>query len=107
MIILIDDDKFIRLGWSLKARKFNIPFIAFKSLRDFLETDTIVHIDSMIFIDSNLEDGLKGEIESEKLFKDGFKNIYLTTGYDDIALNDYPWIKKRISKEFPLQLIDN
>ena len=51
-----------------------------------------------IYIDSNLGDNIKGEIESEKIFNLGFKNLYLATGYGKEFIQKPPWIIEVLSK---------
>ena len=101
MNILIDDDKYIRLSWQLKSKKDGVDFCGFDSIYDFLQKYQNFVLESNIYIDSNLGRGIKGEIESKKIADLGFKNIYLTTGYSDLDISNYPWIKKLVLKECP------
>ena len=105
MIILIDDDKFIRLSWSLKAKQLKLNFISFETVENFLSAShNISSEDINIYVDSNLGNGIKGEQESKKIFDLGFHNIFLTTGYEDLNLSPYPWITKIVSKSFPQKI---
>lgn len=99
MIALIDNDKFIRLSWTLKAKQNGVLFHAFSSINDFIVQ--ALNKETTVYIDSNLDNGIKGEIESEMISNLGFKKIYLTTGYDDLILSDYPWIIGIVSKSPP------
>jgi FixJ family two-component response regulator len=86
-IILIDDDKLVRINWSNFCHKNNFEFQSFHSIDSFMIHASSVAKDSVIYIDSHLE-GSKGEVESKKIFDFGFKNLYLCTGYqpDDIEI---------------------
>lgn len=55
---------------------------------------------TLIYIDSELGENIKGEIESEKIFKEGFKNIILSTGYNRKLENMPYWITKVQGKSF-------
>jgi len=101
MNILIDDDKYILLSWSLKAKKEGVKFFSFESVDSFLNNSKKFEFGTAIYIDSNLSRGIKGEIESQRIAALGFKNIFLTTGYSDLDISSYPWIKKLVSKECP------
>jgi signal transduction histidine kinase len=100
--VLIDDDKIIRLGWSNQAQKSGIDFYPFESIDQFL-LNTSIPFDSEVYIDSNLKDDIRGEVESERIFQAGFTNIYLATGYSesDFNLTNFPWIKGVFSKSPP------
>lgn len=101
MIILIDDDKLIHLSWKLRASKANNIIEAYVTTDEFLNSNPSPLDELDIYIDSNLENGKKGEYEAKRLSDLGFKNIYLTTGYQDLKQEDYPWLKGIISKTPP------
>jgi hypothetical protein len=101
MIILIDNDKFVRLSWSLKAKKQKMDFQGFSSVDEFLSYASIFPRSSTIYIDSNLDFGQKGEIEAKKLNALGFTEIHLCTGYEDIDILATPWIKSIVGKSCP------
>ena len=92
LTVLIDDDKLIRYNWSSFCEKKGIPFKDFNSIDDFLHVADSIPKDAKIFIDSSLGNNLKGEVESEKIFKLGFKNLYLATGYEKESINKPNWI---------------
>lgn len=97
--ILIDDDDLIHALWDRAAKKENLFFTAFKSVDDFLRKHQMFNKqNAVIYIDSNLSNGLKGEVESEKIADLGFCEIYLTTGYSENDIEKPSWIKKVIGK---------
>jgi signal transduction histidine kinase/FixJ family two-component response regulator len=97
-VILIDDDRLIHLNWKMFCKKNQIGFKGFMSIAEFLAASLTLDKSSTIFIDSNLSDGVKGEIESEKIFKLGFFNLYLATGYEKNSIQKPHWIKDVLSK---------
>ena len=101
--VLIDDDKIVRIGWETQAKKKGIKLSTFQSVSDFLGSSSLIPIETIIYVDSNLGGGIKGEIESEKIFKMGYKDIFLATGYSnsDLHLEATPWIKGSSSKRSP------
>jgi signal transduction histidine kinase/CheY-like chemotaxis protein len=99
LVVLIDDDRLVHINWTSYCEKHSLPFCAFKSINAFLDASgAFDKASSRIFIDSNLGDGIKGEIESEKIFKLGFANLYLATGYEKDSIQKPAWIKEVYSK---------
>ena len=69
------------------------------SVNDFLiASSKLDKKTTKIFIDSNLGKGLKGEVESEKIFNIGFLNLFLATGYEKNTVIKPSWIKEIYSK---------
>lgn len=101
MNVLIDNDKLIHLSWRLKAESLGIPLKSFFSVEDFLQSYGQFTLESNIYIDSDLGENIKGEVEAEQIANLGFQNIWLASGYDDIDIQSYPWIKGIISKKPP------
>jgi hypothetical protein len=101
--VLIDDDRIIRIGWKMKASEKSISFQSFETIDQFIENINTIPVNSFIYIDSHLNDGIRGELASEKIALAGFSNIYLTTGYSssDFNLKSLPWLKGVVSKAVP------
>jgi FixJ family two-component response regulator len=97
-IVLIDDDKMIQIDWFYYCEKESVPFKGFRSVEKFLEIAHTLDKETIIFIDSNLGHDIKGEVESEKIFNLGFKNIYLATGYQKEDIQKPHWIIDIFSK---------
>jgi signal transduction histidine kinase/CheY-like chemotaxis protein len=98
LIVLIDDDRLVHINWGSHCKKNGLPFQGFKSIDEFLAASATFDKASRIYIDSNLGDGIKGEIESEKIFALGFLNLYLATGYEKDSILKPSWIKEIYSK---------
>lgn len=101
MIVLIDDDKLIHLGWKLRASKAGLQIRSFYSVDEFLSENIPTDSIKNVFIDSDLGNDFKGEIEAKKIYELGYRNIILTTGHTDIDKKNYPWLKEVRSKEPP------
>ena len=97
-ILLIDDDRLVHLNWSSYCKRNGVNFKGFNSINEFLTAAEAFDKNVSIYIDSNLGDGIKGEIESEKIFALGFLNLYLATGHDKDTINRPAWIKDIFSK---------
>jgi hypothetical protein len=101
MIILIDNDKLIHLGWKLRANKTGLRFCSFFSVEEFLREKLSTEAVKDIYIDSDLGNGVKGEDDARHIYELGYQNITLTTGYIDFDKSKYPWLKEVISKTPP------
>lgn len=102
-IVLIDDDRFTHLNWKRSAKNNGIELLSFYSVEDFLNESHGLYLDIPIYVDSNLGDGLKGEILSEAIYNNGFKNIILATGAKKEDIKIPFWIKKVQGKGFYVQ----
>lgn len=96
--ILIDDDNLMHMAWKMEAQKNNLEFHSYLTIDEFLNDSSQFNEDSFIYIDSNLSDGVKGEIESKHIYEKGFQNLYLATGYSPSDIDKPFWIKKVVSK---------
>ena len=103
--ILIDDDDLVRTMWKLEAKSKNKKIITYTSANEFFKDSDQYHIDTQIYVDSNLGDGIKGQDVSKEIHQKGFKHIYLATGYNKSEFPEMPWIKDVIGKDFPLRNI--
>ena len=96
--ILIDDDYLMHMSWKMEADKQGLSFKSFHTVDEFIQTADEFSKDSVIYVDSNLAEGIKGEVESEKISKLGYKNIYLATGYAPEDIDKPEWIKEVVRK---------
>ncbi len=96
--VLIDDDELIHLTWKRHFKNNDLLIDTYYSIDEFLNKSSNYACETPIYIDSNLGDGIKGEIESEKLSLQGFKNLMITTGYDPKSFKKPKWIKQIIGK---------
>ena len=97
-IILIDDDRLVRFNWAQHCNKKGLPFSGFQSIEEFIFSSSAFEKETKIYIDSNLGDGILGEVESEKIFNLGFLNLYISTGYEKNSIVKPSWIKEIYSK---------
>jgi hypothetical protein len=65
---------------------------------DFINNSFNVSKETMIFIDSDLGNNVRGEVVSEEIFNLGYKELFLTTGYQVEDIEKPIWIKKVFSK---------
>jgi signal transduction histidine kinase len=94
-VVLIDDDKYVRSAWEGFFNSLNVQFVAFENFDQFRNTN--IDSNAHIFIDSYLSSIDRGETIAEKLFEDGYRELYITSSVT-VELNLYPWIKGSINK---------
>lgn len=104
-IILIDDDVLVRFNWKRQGLGSNITVHTFENVQDFLHEKSKFHLDTPIYIDSNLGQE-KGELLSKKLVHSGFRKIILTTGAPERNITNRQWISKIVGKNFETAMLD-
>ena len=101
-IVLIDDDELVFATWQYVANNNGLDFFYFKSIEDFMCEKYKFDTDTLLFIDSNLGNGDKGEISSKKILNAGFSKIYISTGDKNLEKPD--WVIKVLNKSFPFEV---
>lgn len=98
--ILIDDDQLcIHPVWQSYAKDQNKNIVIFSTYEEFKNKCQLYSFDSPVFVDSNLGQNIKGEVVSQEIFKNGFHEIYLCTGYEPDQFPVMPWIRKILGKD--------
>jgi signal transduction histidine kinase len=99
--ILIDDDELITDMWAMQAEIHNKNLIVFNSSmaaeKDIFRYDRA----AIVYLDSNLGNGVKGEDYAKSLYEAGFKNIYLATAHNASQFSPMYWIKAIVGKDVP------
>jgi signal transduction histidine kinase/FixJ family two-component response regulator len=99
-VVLIDDDELVLMNWQISAKKKGIKLIKYKNSKDFYKDIDKIDKETPIYIDSELEEGQKGEDIAKDLREKGFKKIILETGYSPERFKDISWLKI-VGKEPP------
>ena len=98
-LVYMDDDKYLRMAWELKAKKQNKKILSVGELSTLESNLSNIDFETPFFLDRDLGEGLpKGEDIAKDLFEKGFKNLYLCTGYRKEDLQEFPWIKEILPK---------
>jgi len=82
----------------MEAEKCGVSLSCYSSVQEFISSSSKYSKDIKIYIDSNLANNKKGEIESEKIYDLGFKNLYLATGYSKEDIDKPSWIIDIVGK---------
>ena len=100
-IVLIDDDKLTHYSWRIAAKNAGINFASFFSIDDFKKQSHQFSFDSVIYVDSDLGQDLRGEVLSKEIFDMGFKNLNMATGFSESDFHWPFWIKTIQGKRPP------
>lgn len=98
-IVLIDDDMLSHWRWERYRETTPFDFQGFYSIDSFISASLNIGKETCILLDSDLGDGVKGEVEGEKISHLGFSKIYLYTSYPDGPFEKPSWIKEVIAKD--------
>ena len=99
-VVLIDDDDLIHMNWRREGKKLGVDVKTFFSVEDFIRVASQFSLKTPIYIDSYLGDGFKGEVLSEEIYKKGFQELFISTGYRAQDISCPYWIKKVNGKSF-------
>lgn len=100
-MIFIDDDVAITDAWVLHGITKNKNIASYNSIRSFKADLSQYNHDTPIYIDSDLNDAIKGEDFAKELYNMGFTNLYLSTGFLGTNFKKMFWIKEIVGKEPP------
>jgi signal transduction histidine kinase len=103
-LVFIDNDEMMRMAWSFVAEDFGKNISTYSSPEEFNKYLTSYNKTTMIYLDSELANGVKGELYAKELYEKGFTEIYLSTGYPKEKFGVMPWIKSVVGKEPPVWL---
>ncbi|HXH29301.1 MAG TPA: hypothetical protein VNJ01_00690 [Bacteriovoracaceae bacterium] len=57
-----------------------------------------INKEDVIILDSDLGNGIRGEVEGRSIYQLGFSNLYISTNYVDGSIIKPAWIKRILSK---------
>ncbi|MGE3610335.1 MAG: sensor histidine kinase [Bacteriovoracaceae bacterium] len=93
--VLIENDKFLRLGWENRAKSKSINLLTLNFAEDFEIHENKISKDyTKIYIDIDLgKNKMNGIDFAIQLHNEGFKNIYISSGLDETHREEYPWLQ--------------
>ncbi|MFA5959855.1 MAG: hypothetical protein WC785_05000 [Tatlockia sp.] len=100
-LILIDDSQILCQSWELAADISGKNILTYQNIVDFNKSLATLKLSTPIYIDSNLDNKIRGEDYAKELFYQGFTDIYLVTGYPASHFGKMPWIKSVVDKTPP------
>lgn len=99
--VLIDDDPLTRMTWKMAADRAGKKLRAFSTAADFLKESDAIDRRIPVYVDAELGDGAKGDVESLRIHALGFGEIYLATGYESEKFAGLTHLRGVIGKDPP------
>jgi FixJ family two-component response regulator len=90
--VFIDDENFNHTFWNYSAQKTGKKLKCFESLEAFEADKEAISLNTPIYIDLNLKEASGLEV-AKILHERGFTQLYITTGFVDFNIADYPYLK--------------
>jgi signal transduction histidine kinase len=97
-IILLDDDQLVRMTWEIKAKQKGKSILSLASTSELWAIVGELDKENVFYIDVHLSKSENGEQVTKELFKLGYLNLYLATGYDSDQFPHVTWIKGVVGK---------
>lgn len=83
----------VHMTWQMRAKMLGKELHVFSTVEAFLKVADNFSRDTEIYIDGNLGNGLRGEIESKKIADLGFSSIAMATGEEPETIKKPDWIR--------------
>lgn len=99
--VLIDDDPLARLTWKIAADRAGKKLRVFSTAADFLKVSDAFDRTIPIYVDAELANGVKGDVESLRIHEIGFSEIYLATGYESTKFAGLSHLHGVVGKDPP------
>mgnify|MGYP000411578755 CR=1 FL=1 len=100
-IVLLDDEEMVRLTWTNYADTVGERLSAFATAEEFFAGLADYPKDTVIYIDSELGEGVRGENIAKALYDKGYREIYLATGHRAERFSGLYWIEGIVGKTPP------
>ena len=99
--VLIDDDPLACMTWKMTASRLGKKFRAFASTKEFFEEAGGIDRETPVYVDAELSDGAKGDVESLKIHELGFVEVYIATGHEPEKFSGLPHLRSVVGKAPP------
>lgn len=101
-LCLLDDDKeLIHVVWATVAASKGLKIKMFSTPDEFLAAVDTIDRQSPIYVDVSLGPGINGVEFAHEIYKLGFTEINLATGYDNGSIQAPAFIRQVVGKDFP------
>jgi signal transduction histidine kinase len=99
--IFLDDDPFIVEAWEMDASMKKVDLTTFVNYQKLLDHARALPTETLFYLDHNLGGDVSGIDVAKKLHEMGFREIFLSTGYDPTHFKDVKVVKGVFGKEPP------
>ncbi len=101
-LVLIDDDRLVRMAWEMGAHRYVVTLLSYDSFESFCRDRVNVPTHFPIYMDANLPGEAPVADRLKKLKQFGFKDVYVETGESPEAFSDLSGCKGVVGKGFPI-----
>jgi len=91
--VLLDDDMLVHMNWKMAAKAAKVALKAYNKPEDFAIAMESTPKDTPIYIDSDLDNGIKGEDIAKDLHDKGFSDITMATEHSPEKFAHLTWLK--------------
>jgi len=99
--VLIDDDSLVHATWRISASKLGKKLQTFSTIKAFITQADTIDRQTPVYVDVELDEGHRGDMESVQIYRLGFNKIYLATGHEPEAFSELKHISGVVGKEPP------
>lgn len=99
--VLLDNDELVRMTWEMSAQKLGIILHTFSSPSELYKDLESLSKDAVIYLDLELECEETGLDVAKKLFEQGYSDVYLATGSEELNIVEQDIIKGVVGKKAP------
>ncbi len=99
--VLIDNDELTRMLWENSAKHKGVRLRTCSNVKNFQQIKNLINKETHFYIDSELDDQIKGEDFARLLHNEGYSNLYLSTGHRPEKFMEHCYLKGIISKAPP------
>jgi hypothetical protein len=100
-MVLLENDDLIRYGWNMLARRRGISIKTFASSKELLSQVKSFGDQTKFYLDEELGEKLRGRDVAKRLYRKGFREIFITSGHEADYFGNNKFIKGVLPKDFP------
>lgn len=101
-VIILDDDKMLTKQWEIQSRRYKQNIVVYNQAQELLDDiDKYEQGNTIIFIDQELNENLKGHDVSRYAKKKGFENLFSITAHSSSNIVDKSKYLAITGKAFP------
>jgi signal transduction histidine kinase len=105
VIVHIDDDMLIRISWEQQAKKCGVTIHSFDNFENTKGHFKKLSKDVSFYVDQDLGEGHQSGVDSLlELYEQGFRNLFLTTGYEKEEFEEFAQKITVLDKRFPINI---
>lgn len=101
--VLLDDDELILASWALAAQQEEIELMRFRDSADLFSQIGSIPREAHFYIDAQLKGAERGEEVARRLYLQGYRELFLVTGYPAEYFAQCSWLRGVLGKDPPFR----